>query len=97
MSKSVLIILICLSIKPIDLGLCEEDVIWLIYCDARNFGRVSDENGGQLSVKILLGRPYWEIKICSFQMMDSADLDDFFCTKGYLLKVSEMKKYSLLL
>ena len=51
-------------------------MIWLIYCDARNFWRAFDKNGSPLSEKSLFGGPYWEIKLCSFLMMDSADLEE---------------------
>ena len=44
-----------------------------MYCDARNFWRASDEMGVHY-LKRIFGGPYWEIKFCSFLMMESADL-----------------------
>ena len=67
-----------------------------MYCNAKNFHRVSEENGGQLSVKNLFRGPYWEMCFFSFQMMESADLEDVWYMKGYLLKVSVTMRYSLL-
>ena len=63
--------------------------MWSMYCDARNLLRASNENGDPLSVKNLFGGPYWEIKFCSVQMMESADLEIIWYTKGYLLKVCD--------
>ena len=51
-------------------------MIWLIYCNARNFWRASDENGGPLSEKNLFRGLYWEIKFFSFIIMESADLEE---------------------
>ena len=68
-----------------------------MYCDAKNFLRASDENGGPLSVKNLFGGLYWEIRICSFHMMEFADFEDVWYMKGYLLKVSATRRYSLVL
>ena len=66
-----------------------------MYWNVRNFWRASEENRGPLSEKNLFGGPYWEIKFCNFLIMDSADLEDVWQMKGYLLKVSTMRKYSL--
>ena len=52
------------------------------------FQRASEENGGP-------GGAYWEIKFCNFLIMESADLEDVWEMKGYLLKVYTMRKYSL--
>ena len=51
-------------------------MVWSIYCDARNFWRASDENGGPLSEKNLFGWPYWEIKFCNFPMTEPTDLEE---------------------
>ena len=75
-SKAVLIVLICHSIKPFDLGQWGDEVIWSIQYDARNFWRASDENGGPLSEKQSLEGPYWEIKFCNCLMEESADLEE---------------------
>ena len=50
-------------------------MIWSMYCNARNFWRPSDKNGGPLSEKNLFGGPYWGIKFCSFLIMESVDLE----------------------
>ena len=63
-----------------------------MYCNARNFWRASDENGGPLSENSLFGGPHWEIKFCSFLIMESADLEEVWYMKGYLLKVSAMRR-----
>ena len=42
----------------------------------------SEENGGQLSVNNLFGGPYWEIRFCSFGMMESTAFEDVWYTKG---------------
>ena len=47
-----------------------------MYWDVRNFWKTSEENGGPLSEKNLSGGPYYEIKFCSFLIMDSAVLED---------------------
>ena len=71
--------------------------MWLMYCDVSNFARASEENGGPLYVNNLFGEPYWEIKFCSFHIMESADLEDVWYMKGYLLKVLVTRRYSFLL
>ena len=68
--------------------------MWSMYYDARKFLRASDENGGPLSVKNLFGGPYLEIRLCIFHMMESADFEDVWYMKGYLLKVSVTTGYS---
>ena len=73
-SKAVLIVLICLSIKLVDLGQWGDDMMWSMYWDLRNFSRASEENGGPLSEKNLFGGPYREIKLCNFLIMDLAVL-----------------------
>ena len=47
-----------------------------MYCDAMNFRRASDENGGPLSEKDIFEGPYLEIKFFSFLMMESADMEE---------------------
>ena len=75
-AKAVLIVLICHSMKPLDLGYRGDEVMWSIYWDARNFLKASEENGGLLSVKNLFGGLYFEIKFCNFLIIDSAVLED---------------------
>ena len=57
-AKAVLIVLICLLMKPLDLGYRSDEVMWYMYWDARNFWKALEENGGPLSEKNLLGGPY---------------------------------------
>ena len=52
-AKAVLIVLVCLSMKPLDLGYKGDEVMWSTYWDARNFWKPSEENGGPLSEKNL--------------------------------------------
>ena len=75
-AKAVLIVLICLLMKPLDLGYRGDEVMWFIYWDVRNFWKASEENGGPLSEKNLFGGPYCEIKFCNFLIIDSAVLED---------------------
>ena len=65
-AKAVLIVLICHSMKPLDLGYRGDEVVWSMYWDARNFWKALEENGGSLSEKNLFGGPYCEIKFCNF-------------------------------
>ena len=75
-AKAVLIVLICHSMNPLDLGYRGDEVMGSMYWDARNFWKASEENGGPLSEKNLLGGPYCEIKFCNFLIIDSAVLED---------------------
>ena len=70
-------------------------MIWPMYCDARNYWRASDEKEGPLSEKNLFERPYREITLCSFLLMESADLEEVWYLKGYLQKISAMRRYSM--
>ena len=75
-AKAVLIVLICLSMKPLDFGYRGDEVVWSMYWDARNFWTASEENRGPLSEKNLFGGPYCEIKFCNFLTIDLAVLED---------------------
>ena len=66
-------------------------------CDAWNFHRASDKNGGPLSEKDFLGGPYWEIRLFSFGMMDSADFGDVLYMRGIYKNVLATRIHSLLL
>ena len=44
--KAVFMVLICLSMKPLDLGYRGEEVMWSIPCVERNFENGSEEKGG---------------------------------------------------
>ena len=75
-AKAVLVVLICLSMKLLDLGYRGDEVMWSMYWEARNFWKASDENGWPLSEKNIFGLPYCEIKLCNFLIIDSAVLED---------------------
>ena len=59
--RAVLIVLTCLSIKPLDLGKCGEDVWCAMQWHVRNSVSSSEANGGPLSVDSDMGGPYCEI------------------------------------
>ena len=75
-AKAVLIVLICHSMKPLDLEYRCDEVMWSMYWDGRKFWKASDENRGPLSEKNLFRGPYCEIKFCNFLIIDSAVLED---------------------
>ena len=49
--KEVFMVLICLSIKPFDLGYKGDEVMWSIAWDDKNCKKGTDEKGGPLSEK----------------------------------------------
>ena len=58
-------------------------VIWSLWLQCKELLKMLlTKIGGPLSEKNLCGGPYWEIKFCSFWMMESADLEDVWYTKG---------------
>ena len=65
-SKTVLIVLICLLMNPLHLGYRGDEVMWSMYWNVRNLSKTSEENRGPLSEKNLFGGPYCEIKFCNF-------------------------------
>ena len=65
-----------------------------MHWDDRNFVRAS-EMGGLLLVDNRFGGPYWEISCWEFLVC--ATLEEVWYMKGYLLNVSAMRRYSLLL
>ena len=44
--------------------------------ECKNSLSTSDENRSPFSVKDLLGGPYWEVRFCSFLMIEPADFED---------------------
>ena len=54
-AKAVLIVLICHSMKSLDLGYRGDEVMWSMYWDVRNFGRLWKKMGGHY-----LKRIFWE-------------------------------------
>ena len=63
-----------------------------------NLANVSEENGDPLSVVSLLLGPYWELSGLIFFVIGSAACDEIFFYKyGYLLTVSTIGRYSVLL
>ena len=49
--SEVLMVLICHSMKPLDLEYRGEDIMWSMPGDERKWGKGSEENGDPLSVK----------------------------------------------
>ena len=64
----------------------------LMCCWCMNLANVSEENGGLLSVESLLGGPYCEISDLRLSVTGSAAFDDNLYRKGYLQKVSAMRR-----
>ena len=62
-----------------------------------NCAKASDEKGGPLSVDSVLGGPYCDISDLILLVTGSAALEETLYRKGYLLKVSAMRIYSVLL
>ena len=62
-----------------------------------NCVKASDENGHALSVDSVLGGPYCEMSDLILLVTGSAALDETLYRKGYLLNVSVMRIYSVLL
>ena len=62
-----------------------------------NCAKASDENGGPLSVDSVLGGPYREMSDLILFVTGSVALDETLYRKGYLLNVSAMRIYSVLL
>ena len=71
--------------------------MWSILFLVKNLAKVSDENGGPLSVHKLKGYAYCEISCSSLLITMSAVSVMTLKMKGNLLKTSDMIKYSLLL
>ena len=63
-AKEVFMVLICLSIKPFDLGYKGDEVMWSMACDVKNCEKGSDEKGGPLSEKKHWGLPNYEKRSC---------------------------------
>ena len=66
-----------------------------MYCNARNFLRASDKNGGPLLRRIFVEGHIRKLSSVVFKLMDSANFEELFYIKGYLLKVSATRRYSL--
>ena len=64
--EEVFMVLICLSIKPFDLGYKGDEVIWSIACNDKNCEKGLDEKGGLLSEKKCWGMPNSEKKSCKW-------------------------------
>ena len=62
--KEVFMVLICLSMKPFDLGYKGDEVMWSMPWDDKNYEKGSDEKGGPLSEKKHLGVPNCEKWSC---------------------------------
>ena len=62
-----------------------------------NCAKASEENSGPLSVDSVLGGPYCEMSDLILFVTDSAALGETLYRKGYLLNVSAMRIYSVLL
>ena len=62
--KEVFIVLICLSMKPFDLGYKGDEVMWSMAWDDKNCENGSHEKGGPLSEKKCLGVPNWGKRSC---------------------------------
>ena len=56
-AREVFMVLICLSIKPFDLGYKGDGVMWSMACNVKNCEKGSDEKGGPLSEKKCGGLP----------------------------------------
>ena len=63
--REVFMVLICHSIKPLDLGYKDEQVMSSIPCDEGNWEKGSEENGGPLLEKKHLGVAYCEKQSCN--------------------------------
>ena len=73
--KEVFIFLICLSMKPFDLGYKGDEVMWSMARDDKNCEKGSDEKGGPLSEKKCLGVPNWEKRSCKWLIILSVVLE----------------------
>ena len=62
--KDVFMVLICLSMKPFDLGYNGDEVMWSVAWDDKNCEKGSDEKGGPLSEKKCSGVLNWERRSC---------------------------------
>ena len=73
--KAVLMVLICLSIKPFDLGYKGDEVMWSMAWDDIKCENWSEEKGGPLSEKKRLGVPNCEKRSCKRLEMLSVVLE----------------------
>ena len=60
----------------------------------RNSASSSDANGGPLSVDSDAGGPYWEMSSSRYVHRDCALLNVTLYMKGYLLKATQIMRYS---
>ena len=92
--NAVLMVLTCLSIKPLDLWKCGKEVWCSMQWCGRNSASSSDANGGPLSVDSDASGPYWEMSSSRCVHRDWALLDVTLYMNRYLLKASQIIRYS---
>ena len=73
--KEAFMVLICLSIKPFDLGYKGDEVIWSMACNDKNCEKGSNEKEGPLSEKKQWGMPNCEERSCKHLMILSVVLE----------------------
>ena len=74
MDSAVLIVLICHSMNPFDLGQCSE--MWSRCSFCINWAKASDENGDPLSVDSVLAHSYCEMNDLILCVIGSVALDE---------------------
>ena len=92
--SAVLMVPTCLSIKPLDLGKCGDEVWCSMQWHIRNSASSSDANGSPLSVDSNEGGRYCDMSSSKCVHRDWALLVDTLYVKGYLLKASQIIRYS---
>ena len=73
--KDVFMVLICLSMKPFDLGYKGDEVMWSMAWDDKNCKKGPEEKGGAMSKKKCLGLPNWEESFCKWLITLSVVLE----------------------
>ena len=92
--SAVLMVLTCLLMKPFDLGKWGNEVWCSMQWYIRNSVSSSDANGGPLPADSNEGGPYCEMSSSRHMHRDWALLVETLYAKGYLLKASQIIRYS---